>query len=85
MKTKLFLTVALAFSLTVISCGNKKNAGTTADSTEQVCDSVCNASGASCNACDSACNEECKSTCAGDCEKTNCPQKTCGNSCGEDR
>lgn len=75
MKTKFFLAaMAVAFSLTVVSCGNKKAAdgATAADSTavEQVCDSAkacCKSDSAA------ACSDTTKTCCK---EKAACNKKT---------
>lgn len=82
MKTKLFLAAALVFSLTIISCGNKKNAATVSDTTEQVCDSACcKTANEACCAGDSVCSGTCDNKCSGNCEKTECPKKNCDSNC----
>ena len=72
MKTRVFLAVALVFSLAMMSCGNKKAAEANSETTTQVCDSACTKGAGECCA---------NGTCAGDCENASCPKKACDNAC----
>ena len=81
MKTRVFLAVALVFSLAMMSCGNKKAAEANSETTTQVCDSACTKGAGECCANDSVCKGICNGTCAGDCENASCPKKACDNAC----
>lgn len=88
MKTRVFLAVALVFSLTVMSCGNKKAAEANSETTEQICDPACTkaaekccAGDSACCANDSICKKDCDKACAGDCEEASCPKKACDKAC----
>ena len=81
MKTKVFLAVALVFSLAMMSCGNKKSAETSSEKGIEVCDSICTRGAGNCCDNDSVCTGTCKGTCAGDCENATCPKKTCDKAC----
>ena len=81
MKTRVFLAVALVFSLSMMSCGNKKAAEANSETTTQVCDSACTKGAGECCANDSVCKGTCNGTCAGDCENASCPKKECDNAC----
>lgn len=81
MKTRVFLAVALVFSLSMMSCGNKKAAEANSETTTQVCDSACTKGAGECCANDSVCKGTCNGTCAGDCENASCPKKACDNAC----
>lgn len=81
MKTRVFLAVALVFSLAMMSCGNKKAAEANPETTTQVCDSACTKGAGECCANDSVCKGTCNGTCAGDCENASCPKKACDNAC----
>ena len=81
MKTRVFLAVALVFSLTMMSCGNKKAAEANSETTTQVCDSACTKGAGECCANDSTCNGNCDGACAGDCENAACPKKACDKAC----
>lgn len=81
MKTRVFLAVALVFSLAMMSCGNKKAVEANSETTTQVCDSACTKGAGECCANDSVCKGTCNGTCAGDCENASCPKKACDNAC----
>ena len=81
MKTRVFLAVALVFSLAMMSCGNKKAAEANSETTTQVCDSACTKGAGECCANDSVCKGTCNGTGAGDCENASCPKKACDNAC----
>lgn len=84
MKTKVFLAVMFVFSLTVMSCGNKKAAEANADTAVQVCDSACTKNAGECCANDSICKDGCKGSCGGDCENNAaCQKKACDKACAK--
>ena len=81
MKTRVFLAVALVFSLAMMSCGNKKAAEANSETATQVCDSACTKNAGECCANDSICKDGCKGSCGGDCEKAACQKKACDKAC----
>lgn len=84
MKTKVLLaTVAVAFSIALTSCGNKKAANADATASDSCCaaksELVCDSVKACCAADSAACaNAECANA---DCAKAGCDKSACAEKC----